>query len=385
MEMTKSQELLFELLLVSTRARKSLLHSYSENVWRDALLLAREQAIIGVLVTALEELRKYNPDSQPSKMLLIEWLGMGNIEEQNTAKLNEAGETVVKYFRENGFACQILKGSSVGRYYPYPLRRTSGDIDVWLDGGRKKIYDFARKFDEKGELHGVNYHHIHFHLIEGVHIEAHIWPSFLSSPLRNYRLHQFCNLYRPTMDNDRTSLAFDRVFIMLHCYRHICGHGVGLRQIMDYFYVLKRSFDNNDYLRSATTGDACQSKNPNDNWREETVKWIKKLGMERFARGLMWVLQVYFGLESQYLLMKPDEKEGRFIIEEVLQTGNMGHSETRNWGSTKTPLSRFFHNLRRDAYLAKHYPHEALWQPFFSLWLYGWRFSKGLMKNREKH
>ena len=161
------------------------------------------------------------------------------------------------------------------------------------------------------------------------------------------------------METDRPSLAFDRVFILLHAYQHLCGHGVGLRQIMDYFYVLKQGF--------------------NEEEKTDSVYWIKQLGMKRFASGLMWVLQKFFGLEDEYLLFKPNENEGKFIIEEVLQTGNMGHSETRNWGSLKTPLSRFFYNLRRDLYLATHYPHEALWQPFFSLWLYGWRISKGLI------
>lgn len=141
---------------------------------------------------------------------------------------------------------------------------------------------------------------------------------------------------------------------------------------MDYYYVLKRSFEDNLNLNS----------NIKDEF-SESVKWIKKLGMERFARGLMWVLQKYFGLEKQYLLMEPDEKEGRFIIQEVMQTGNMGHSDTRDWGSTKTPISRFLLNCRRNMYLAKHCPHEALWMPFFSIWLYLWRWSKGLLMSAE--
>lgn len=160
------------------------------------------------------------------------------------------------------------------------------------------------------------------------------------------------------------SLDFDRVFILLHCYRHICGHGVGLRQIMDYFYVLRQGFSEEDRLSA--------------------VRWISALGMKRFAQGMMWVLQEYFGLAEQFLLMPADEKEGRFIMQEVLLTGNMGHSDTRQWGSMKTPLSRFFVNLRRDLFLARHYPHEALWQPVFSVWLYFWRLSKGLLKDREE-
>ena len=350
----KSQDLVFELLLVGTGVRKGLKQTYTDKDWMRALAIAQDQAIVGVLLSAIEAL-----DVQPPKPLLLQWIGLVQLLEQESERMAEAGDTAVKYFREHGFACQILKGSAVARYYPQPLRRSSGDVDIWLDGGRKQIYDFARAFDKDGKLYGVNYHHIHFHLIDDVHIEVHIWPSFLSSPLRNWRLHKFCNQHRPTLEATMPSLAFDRVFILLHCYRHICGHGVGLRQIMDYYYVLRQGFTEEE--------------------SKDAVYWIKQLGMVRFTRGLMWVLREYFGLEEQYLLFQPDEKEGRFIMREVLLTGNMGHSDTRNWGSMRTPLSRFFLNLKRDCYLIGHYPHEVVWQPVFSVWLYFWRLFKGLL------
>lgn len=361
--MSKSQELLFDLLRISVGTQQSLSGIYTEKDWTQTYQIAEEQAVVGVILTALEKIQKDETTSHPSRIQMLQWIGMGRAVEDNTRSLTEAGNVVVNFFRKNGFACQILKGSSVGRYYPNPARRTSGDIDVWIDGGRKKIYDFARTCDKDGNLYGVNYHHIHFHLLDGIHIEVHIWPSFLSSPLRNWRLHKFCKLHRSSMDADAPSVAFDRVFILLHCYRHICGHGVGLRQIMDYFYVLKQGFTKEE--------------------QQDAVYWIGQLGMTRFACGLMWVMQEYFGLEKQFLLLPTDEKEGRFIIREVLQTGNMGNSDTRNWGSMKSPLSRFFLNLRRDLYLAKHYPHEAVWQPFFSIWLYAWRWSKGLLETED--
>ena len=355
-----SQELFFELLLTCTGGKDSLSRIYTGEQWKEALVMAQGQAIEGVLLSAIERL----PDEQrPPKMVLLQWIGSVQMLEPYSIKIAEASECVVKFFRENGFACNILKGCAVARYYPQPERRQSGDIDVWVDGGREKIYDFARKYDKDGKLYGVNYHHIHFHLIEDVHIEVHIWPSYLSSPLRNWRLHKFGNLHRPMVETSMPSLAFDRVFILLHCYRHMCGDGVGLRQIMDYYYVLRQGF--------------------NEEEKADAVYWIKKLGMDRFARGLMWVLREYFGLEEKYLLLEPDEKEGRFIMQEVMLTGNMGHGDTRDWGSKQTALSRFFFNLKRDVYLAKHYPHEAIWQPFFSIWLYFWRMAKGLLKDRE--
>ena len=358
--MTESQRLFYELLLVCTGVKNALSSMYTEVEWNNALEMAQEQSIDGVLLSAIEQLPN---EQRPSKLVLLQWIGSVQMLEANSKKIAEASETVIRYFRENGFACNILKGCAVARYYPQPERRQSGDVDVWVDGGRKKIYDFARKFDKDGKLYGVTYHHIHFHLIDDVHIEVHIWPSFLSSPLRNWRLHKFCNLHRPTMETDKPSLAFDRVFILLHAYQHFCGHGIGLRQIMDYYYVLKQGFTEAE--------------------KKDAVYWIQQLGMTRFTGGLMWVLREYFGLEEHLMIVAPNEKEGRFIVQEVMLTGNMGHSDKRNWGSMKSPLSRFFFNLRRDLYLVKHCPHEALWQPFFSIWLYFWRLSKGLLSSED--
>ena len=354
--MTESQELFYDLLRVSLDEKESLTRTPTEKEWEIILEEARKQTIDGVLLSGLERL----PDEQrPPRLILLQWIGHVQNAEQNTRRIAQASFDVVQFFNNNGFACTLLKGVAVSRYYPVPERRQSGDVDIWLEGGRKNIYDVALAFSKSGRLEGVNYHHVKIDLQDDVEIEVHIWPSFLSSPLRNWRLHVFCNLHIPTMESSMPSLAFDRVFILLHCYMHMCGHGVGLRQIMDYFYVLKQGFTEEE--------------------KKDAVYWIEQLGMRRFACGLMWVLQKYFGLEEKYQLMVPDEKEGQFIIQEVMQTGNMGHSDTRNWGSMKSSLTRFFFNLKRDFYLAKHYPHESIWQPFFSLWLYIWRLSNGFL------
>lgn len=359
--MSKAQDLFFELLSISTGACNELRCQYSDKQWCDALSIAQDQAIVGVLFSALEKLPK---EQLPSKKYLLQWIGNTEMVEIFSFKVSEASSAVINYFREKSFPCVILKGSSVAQYYPQPYRRSSGDIDVWVDGSREQIYKLARKEDKDGILYGVNYHHVELHLLDELLVEVHIWPSYLSSPFKNKLLQFFCNLHRPSMDSDKPSLAFDRVYILQHCYRHICGPGVGMRQIMDYFYVLKQGFTQEE--------------------KTETVNWINKLGMGRFARGIMWVMQSCFGLEDQYLLFDPDEKEGRFIMKEVMLTGNMGHSDARNWGSKESAISRFFFNLRRDMYLVRHYPYEVLWQPFFSIWLYFWRLSKGLLKDRNK-
>lgn len=100
--------------------------------------------------------------------------------------------------------------------------------------------------------------------------------------------------------------------------------------------------------------------------------------MKRFARGVMWIMQEVFGLEDEYLLMEPDEKEGRYILNEVMRGGNFGHYDDRhadikgaNW-----KVADVKRRLRHSAHLFWHYPSEVFWNPVFIVWHKIWKISK---------
>lgn len=213
--------------------------------------------------------------------------------------------------------------------------------------------------DKMGEISGVNYHHIHFPVFDDTEVEMHIYPSFLSSPLRNKRLQEFCRMYAPkdckTEEISTPPLAFNLVFIMLHCYRHLSGHGVGLRQVMDYYFVLKTLSD------SPLKGEN----------KVEAMKRVKQLGMGRFAPALMWVMKEAFGMDDEFLICEPNEKDGRFLLSEIMQTGNMGHADERvDRSKLNSALGRYIYNFKRDLHVMRICPHEALWEPWFNLLLH---------------
>ena len=362
--------LFFDLIQVSIGSKDQLSYTPSSRDWKRLYYMSRKQSLLGICCNGVQRVHLNNPEqviNLPNE-LMVEWFGHSVAATKQNELLNEYSTKTLLFFREKGLPCQILKGQGIAKLYSsspsvlapnsnLSVLRQSGDIDVWVSGGRKKVYALSREV--LGNITGANYHHIHFPMYSGIEIEAHIYPSFLSSPFRNKYLHRFCEMHEPYDGcGDYPSLTFNRVFILLHCYRHLCGHGVGLRQLMDYYFVLNKGFT--------------------DKERTDTLFWCKKLGMSRFLGATMWVMKEVFGLADEYLLCKPDEREGRFLLEEVMYTGNMGHGETRyRWGQ-KSSLGRFMANQKRNLHLVTHYPYEVVWSPFFNIVRFIWLKCKGL-------
>ena len=374
-------KLFVELIQVALGKGTSLSVDPTAEEWRLLFELARKQTLVGVCFAGVERLPA---EQRPPREVLMQWYGLTRQIEERNKVMDARTEEATRFFRSHGFRTWVLKGQGMARLYPWPERRQSGDIDIWLvpdedervkikdDRGsaREAIYEFARAHDPEGRLHGVNYHHVHYHLFDDVEVEAHIFPSYMNNPFHNRNLQRFFQENLPTEATTPTT-AFNRVFILSHCFDHFLGHGVGLRQVMDYYFVLRTQDGELRRSRSARRDalPAEDDKLGDDIELANTLRWLKKLGLMRFAGAMMWVMREAFGLEQEYMLVEPDEKEGRFLLEEIFQTGNMGHHEQRNWGSLKTPASRFLYNLRRDWHFLSHYPQEVCWQPFFSIWM----------------
>ena len=80
------------------------------------------------------------------------------------------------------------------------------------------------------------------------------------------------------------------------------------------------------------------------------------------------------GLEEQYLICKPDENAGRFLLDEIMQSGNFGKFDRRlnkdRYKSKKTlMLSWMKHNFR----LLKYYPADVFGTPVGILGISLWR------------
>ena len=101
-------------------------------------------------------------------------------------------------------------------------------------------------------------------------------------------------------------------------------------------------------------------------------KELKELGLWKFAGGIMYIMQVVFGMPASQLIVPPNEKYGKFVLNEVLEAGNFGkHDERNHFG--KSQLGHNLQRIYRDIRLVRYFPAEALSEPIFRTWHFFWR------------
>lgn len=351
--------LFFELIQVSTGSRQCLSAVPDAAQWRRLFDMACRQTLTGVLYAGVERLPA---DQRPPRELLLQWFALAERIKAANRRLDAECVAVSAHFGSAGFDSVVLKGQGNARLYDVPQLRTPGDIDIWLGGGRRTILHHLQTVEGQTEQ-DILYHHTDFDWKKDVAVEVHFTPSWFSSYFLNRRLQryfrrtaaeQFANRAELPDGAGRISVPtyrFNLLYLLLHIYRHLFGEGIGLRQLMDYYYLLR-------------------SRQP----QEDDRKLLRHMGLGRFAAAMSWVMREVFALDAAHLPAVPDEREGRFLLDEVMRAGNFGKYDARNRGEAgRSRLGNFLYALRHNARFLSHYPGEVLWTPLFKIWHFGWR------------
>lgn len=356
--------LFFQLLRYSIGASDEFPQVISNSDWNAIYSLAEKHSLSGVVFYGIQK-----AGVKPPFELLMQWVAESEIIRRRNEIANKTALKVSQYFEKRGFRGCILKGQGNTLNYPDPYIRACGDIDIWLEGGREKIMNMV---DERWPDSLARYHHVEIPEVDGIPIEVHFSPSYMHAPWRNKRLQkwfeeqaerQFANLVTLPGTDHKISIPtkeFNVIFQLQHMFSHLFTEGFGLRQVVDYYYVLKADGRG---IRNATL--CCAEK------KADVSETLQYLGLWKFACGMMWVMKEVLNLDERQMIGKPDEKEGRFILSEIMQSGNMGHYDTR-LGKTSGEgiVHRYFRMTIRNMRFVKHYPAEAFYEPLFRTWCF---------------
>ena len=219
--------------------------------WRQLYNFASRQALLGFCFDGIERLTKeFSEELKQNSMgrdLLMTWMGAAQQIRRQNMKVNAVAGKLYSKFREDGLRCCILKGQGNALMYPNPYSRTPGDIDVWVNARREDIAEYAKTHFEIGD--DIRFHHLETSF-DGVPVELHFFPGIMNNPIYNARLQKWfkrnadlqCShivgLPDGAGDIAIPTTAFNVIYQLTHLYHHFFDEGIGMRQIIDYYYVV---------------------------------------------------------------------------------------------------------------------------------------------------
>ena len=347
----------FDFLRFCIGSKSEIPSSLKEADWKELYCIAQKQCLVGILFDGIQKL----PPAEVgmSKDLLLQWMMQCQMLEKANVRLNDAAIQVSEWFRKKDFRTCILKGQGNALVYPNPYSRTPGDIDIWVEGGDKRVISFVHSISPHEK---ACYHHIEFPSYKGVEVEVHYRPSFLLCFWHNRRLQKYYERVKEEQFSHRVTLGeqgkvaiptvkFNLIFLLTHIYAHLMNEGIGLRQLLDYYFVLLHA-DIKDLA--------------------ELQRNLKRFGLWKFAGAIMYIMQEVFGMPVSRLIVPSNEKYGIFVLNEVLKAGNFGKYDERNRFG-KSQLGHNIQRVYRDIRLVRYFPMEALSEPLFRTWHFFWR------------
>lgn len=336
--------------------------------WRQLYSFATKQTIIGICFDGIKRLSEEYPEELKKnpieRDLLMTWMGVSQQIRRQNMKVNGVAAKLYSMLREDGLRCCILKGQGNALMYPNAYSRNPGDIDVWVNASREQITEYAKKHFELGD--DIRYQHIETS-VDGVPVELHFFPCTMNNPIYNARLQKWFKRNVDLQCSNVVSLpdgigeiaipttAFNVVYQLTHLYHHFFDEGIGMRQIIDYYYVVSMLNVNCEMLT----------------WLPKELKY---LGLWKFARAVMYVLHEALGISEEKMIAPMDEKRGKLLLAEILEGGNFGRHFTKYGHFTKQGMAKkYFLKIWRNMHFVRYYPAEALSEPIFRTWHFFWR------------
>ena len=393
-------KLFFELIQVAICHRDSLSRVPSTAEWKALYSLSVKQAVAGVCFCGVQRLPKEQLVEMPVR-LKLQWFALATQIKARNELLNHRCVEVQRMLTEEGMKTSILKGQGVAKLYKIRneelgvrngvnlgLYRQSGDIDIWVDGGMEKALRWCR--EKYGDVE-YDYINAHVPVFKDVEVELHWRVQSMTNLFRNRRLQRWLEReetkemifggkadMKPSesLQSSETSitvpsLEFDAFYLMLHCYNHEFSSGLGLRQLMDYYFLLRNLNLGSNVNLNNLSADVRQMSDRG--FCLDANELFHKFGMERFVGAVMWIMQEVFGLERERLLCEPNEKEGRYILAEVMACGNFGHHDERIRKVGKGKWQSVFATLQHAMHVLRRYPTEALWMPVWMAYHFIWK------------
>ncbi len=357
----------------STWLRSGLSRTPTDEEWSVLYDMAKKQCLVGICFAGVQRL--CNSDERHyagmTELQYLTWMGMAAKIQQRNAIMNKQCVDLQARLYADGMQSCILKGQGVAALYPTSISglRQSGDIDVWMEADRDDVIAYVKHMCPDDDV-DISSKHIEFSVFDDTIVEAHFVPAGISTPIIGRRVSEYYESekkqqmeHKITLQSGEVLVAPDNAFQAIHILHHAFGHflfeGVGLRQLLDYYFVMQQPFS--------------------DEEKSKIVSTMKRFEMYKFAQGVEYVLQTAFGASEGFI--PANESFGKRILKSVMEEGNFGkYDEKRDDRRMNSSWYRFwYHNIRMWKYFDMA-PWIIATSPFVRIKEYAWRLRHGYFK-----
>lgn len=342
------EALFFQLVQVALDFRKCLSRTPLEEEWGILFILSKQQSMMGICFAAIQKLQLQK--QVPPNKLYLEWMGIAAKIQQRNKAMDMQCIKLYNKLATDGYRSCILKGQGAATLYCDGLRelRQAGDIDVWVEGDFDKVIDWVKRY---APVEKINDHHVSMPLFSDTPVEVHFNVGSLLNKRKNTIFQKWISNHSKAQFSNFDdmhsycipTLEFNCVYMLSHMHKHVFMEGLGLRQIMDYYFLMQE----------------CKRKKVNFNPIKED---ICNLGLESFARALAWVEQKVFGQGVMSEIWRTDDNRGSFILEDILRGGNFGKHDSKYSLTPGAPhIYRFGQKIYASCRYLRYFPSESLW------------------------
>lgn len=281
------RKLFFELMQVSVGQLDCVSRFPEPNEWQKFYELAKKQAVIGVCYHGVTKLFDYGLVAPQE--LSLDWMAEAEeIKEVNRGRTRKL-ITLQEELQKHHLRSSVMTGPGLTRFYNrelQALRYTKG-IDIYVFGYKNQI--------DLNQWADIN-----------VRILSELRTG--KSRQRNNRLDKWVLqnddlMFRKAGEMVVPSHSATILIQLTNLYNLFLNKRLLMRNLMDLFFIIRFA-----------QGDSRLFQYP-----QNTLEGvIKDLGLTRFTRGIMWLLQEVFALDPKILPLEPLEEEGLYLLGQIM-------------------------------------------------------------------
>lgn len=204
-----------------------------------------------------EPIMKLPAGLRPSAQIQNELLQLMALNMVDSARMNNDIAAVFQLLSNQGFAPVLLKGQANAIFYPKPLLRRCGDVDIYIG---EKDYDAACRF-LIDKVEGTRYkgnNNKHREIMYGkTELEIHKFAEVPVPPQNPEVYNRLVSEYLSSPDFVEINgkqipvppAQFNPIYVFYHLFHHFKIRGVGFRQFCDVALILHRFYGKLDLQR----------------------------------------------------------------------------------------------------------------------------------------